>query len=274
MVETEGVDYVLGWRRIAVSTKPLPRSWQKPSASMRAPAGRRGCSGISVTKTWRVGLPRGVWWARPNTWPKGRILVLSSPHSPGRSRTPEASTNLYCARGEMENRIKEQQLALFANRTSTQALRSNQLRLYISSFTYVLIETLRASGLGGSELAQAQCDTIRLKLLNRRPDPHHGAQSLNSFLRSLSLCEPLPSGAGPSAADPLALLVTAIGLFHLWCQGSEGGRGSLGLRSQNASNHLHLSTETSINYSICLVGISTAASIQAVFFSDDPHQCL
>ena len=46
-----------GWRRIAVSSKPLPRSWQKPSASMRAPAGRRGCSGISVTKPWRVGLP-------------------------------------------------------------------------------------------------------------------------------------------------------------------------------------------------------------------------
>ena len=65
----------------------------------------------------------------------------------------------------MENRIKEQQLALFADRTSTQALRSNQLRLYFSSFAYVLIETLRALGLGGSELAQAQCDTIRLKLL-------------------------------------------------------------------------------------------------------------
>jgi len=72
---------------------------------------------------------------------------------------------IYCARGEMENRIKEQQLALFADRTSTQALRSNQLRLYFSSFAYVLIETLRALGLGGSELAQAQCDTIRLKLL-------------------------------------------------------------------------------------------------------------
>ena len=72
--------------------------------------------------------------------------------------------DLYCARGEMENRIKEQQLALFADRTSTQALRSNQLRLYFSSFAYVLIETLRALGLGGTELAQAQCDTIRLKL--------------------------------------------------------------------------------------------------------------
>ena len=72
--------------------------------------------------------------------------------------------DLYCARGEMENRIKEQQLQLFADRTSTHALDSNQLRLYFSSFAYVLIETLRALGLSGTELAQAQCSTIRLKL--------------------------------------------------------------------------------------------------------------
>ena len=170
--------------------------------------------------------------------------------------------DLYCARGEMENRIKEQQLALFADRTSTQALRSNQLRLYFSSFAYVLIETLRALGLGGTELAQAQCDTIRLKLLkSRRPDPHHGAQCLDRLLRSLSLCEPLPSGAGPSAADPLALLATSDWPVPSLVPGiRKGVRGSLGLRSQNASNHLHLSTETSINYSICLVGISTAAA--------------
>jgi hypothetical protein len=72
--------------------------------------------------------------------------------------------DLYCARGEMENRIKEQQLQLFADRTSTHAIDSNQLRLYFSSFAYVLIETLRALGLSGTELAQAQCGTIRLKL--------------------------------------------------------------------------------------------------------------
>jgi hypothetical protein len=73
--------------------------------------------------------------------------------------------DLYCARGEMENRIKEQQLALFADRTSTAAIRSNQLRLYFSSFAYVLMQTLRRLGLEGTELAKAQCDTIRLKLL-------------------------------------------------------------------------------------------------------------
>ena len=72
--------------------------------------------------------------------------------------------DFYCARGDMENRIKEQQLGLFADRTSTAWMRSNQLRLYFSSFAYILIQRLRQVGLQGTELAHAQCDTIRLKL--------------------------------------------------------------------------------------------------------------
>jgi len=72
--------------------------------------------------------------------------------------------NLYCARGEMQNRIKEQ-LMLFADRTSTAFLRSNQIRLYFSSAAYLLMHALRRLGLRGTELAQAQCATIRLKLL-------------------------------------------------------------------------------------------------------------
>lgn len=83
------------------------------------------------------------------------------------SEQKEARTlyeDLYCARGDMENRIKEQQLGLFADRTSTASMRSNQLRLYFSSFAYILIHTLRRWGLNGTELAQAQCNTIRLKL--------------------------------------------------------------------------------------------------------------
>jgi hypothetical protein len=72
--------------------------------------------------------------------------------------------DFYCARGEMENRIKEQQLGLFSDRTSTSWMRSNQLRLYFSSFAYILVHALRRLGLEGTELAKAQCDTIRLKL--------------------------------------------------------------------------------------------------------------
>jgi hypothetical protein len=71
---------------------------------------------------------------------------------------------LYCARGEMENRIKEQ-LMLFSDRTSTAFLRSNQIRLYFSSVAYLLMEALRRLGLKGTELARAQCATLRLKLL-------------------------------------------------------------------------------------------------------------
>ena len=72
---------------------------------------------------------------------------------------------LYCARGDMENRIKEQQLDLFADRTSAHEMRANQLRLYFSSFAYVLLHALRRLGARGTELARAQCGTLRLKLL-------------------------------------------------------------------------------------------------------------
>jgi hypothetical protein len=72
---------------------------------------------------------------------------------------------LYCARGEMENRIKEQQLELFADRTSTGKMASNQLRLYFSTFAYQLMEGLRRLGLTGTRMARAQCGTIRLRLL-------------------------------------------------------------------------------------------------------------
>lgn len=72
---------------------------------------------------------------------------------------------LYCARGEMENRIKEQQLMLFADRTSAATMRANQLRLYFSSLGYVLLHALRRLGLAGTTLARAQCQTIRLTVL-------------------------------------------------------------------------------------------------------------
>jgi hypothetical protein len=91
-----------------------------------------------------------------------RFIVTSMASEEKDART--LYEDFYCARGDMENRIKEQQLGLFADRTSTAWMRSNQLRLYFSSFAYILIQTLRRLGLKGTELAQAQCDTIRLKL--------------------------------------------------------------------------------------------------------------
>ena len=91
-----------------------------------------------------------------------RYVVTSLPASAHRSRA--LYEELYCARGEMENRIKEQML-LFADRMSAETMRANQLRLYLSAAAYILVEALRRLALKGTELAQAQVNTIRLRLL-------------------------------------------------------------------------------------------------------------
>jgi hypothetical protein len=72
---------------------------------------------------------------------------------------------IYCARGDMENRIKECQADLFADRTSTRTMRANQLRLWFASLAYVLMCALRRIGLAHTQFAAATCATIRLKLL-------------------------------------------------------------------------------------------------------------
>jgi hypothetical protein len=92
-----------------------------------------------------------------------RFVVTSLPRKafPGQSLYED----IYCARGEMENRIKEQQLDLFATRTSARLMRVNQLRLWLSSVAYCLIDSLRRVALQGTDLARAYCGTIRLKLL-------------------------------------------------------------------------------------------------------------
>ncbi len=73
--------------------------------------------------------------------------------------------DVYCQRGEAENRIKEAQVGLFATRTSCHVLRSNRLRMLLAALGYVLIERLRALALQGTALATAQVDTLRIKLL-------------------------------------------------------------------------------------------------------------
>jgi hypothetical protein len=93
-----------------------------------------------------------------------RFVVTSLPCRDSRD-AERIYREIYCARGDMENRIKEQQLYMFADRTSTHWMRSNQVRLYLSSVAYVLMSALRRLALPGTELAQAQCHTLRLKLL-------------------------------------------------------------------------------------------------------------
>ena len=91
-----------------------------------------------------------------------RFVVTSKPSEEVDART--LYEDEYCARGDMENRIKEQQLCLFADRTSASTMRANQLRLWFSSITYVLMHALRWIGLADTPMAAAQCDTIRVKL--------------------------------------------------------------------------------------------------------------
>jgi hypothetical protein len=92
-----------------------------------------------------------------------RFVVTSFPEEQHLARA--LYEELYCARGDMENRIKAQQLGLFADRTSAHTLRANQLRLGFASVAYVLLNLLRHFGLKGTELERAQAGTLRLKLL-------------------------------------------------------------------------------------------------------------
>lgn len=93
--------------------------------------------------------------------PRFVVTTLSSDTIRGRT----LYERFYCARGDMENRIKEQQLGLFADRTSAHEMRANQLRLWFSSVAYVLVNALRQFGLHGTKMERAQVSTIRARLV-------------------------------------------------------------------------------------------------------------
>jgi len=110
------------------------------------------------------------------SWDRERRIIMKAEYGRQGSNPRYVVTNLpgdpqklydrdYCARGDMENRIKEQQLDMFSDRTSCHNWWPNQLRLLLSSLAYILVETIRRLALKGTELAKAQCGTIRLKLL-------------------------------------------------------------------------------------------------------------
>ena len=118
-------------------------------------------------------------WQTRQSWSRERRVVAKAEWTAGEanprfvvtSLAPEEHEarhlyeKLYCARGEMENRIKECQLDLYADRTSAHTMRANQLRLWFASMAYVLIGALRRIGLAHTQFARASCGTIRLKLL-------------------------------------------------------------------------------------------------------------
>lgn len=118
-------------------------------------------------------------WQTRKSWSRARRVVAKAEWTGGEANPRFVVTSLtreehearhlyeklYCARGEMENRIKECQLDLYADRTSAHTMRANQLRLWFASMAYVLISALRRIGLKHTQFARASCGTIRLKLL-------------------------------------------------------------------------------------------------------------
>jgi hypothetical protein len=163
--EAHGVDYVVGLARNVRLRRRIERPMRKAKALQRAqgtPARVFMEFNYRTRSTWsrtrRVVAKAEQLGDKENP----RFVVTSIP----RARWParELYERLYCARGDMENRIKEQMM-LFAERVSTATMRANQLRLYLSAIAYVLMQGLRRLGLQGTQFASAQVNTIRLKLL-------------------------------------------------------------------------------------------------------------
>jgi hypothetical protein len=163
--EAQGLDYLLGLAKNERLKAEIEQEMQAAKAQYQETgrASRRFKEFVYQTRESWNRARRVV--AKAEHLEKGEnprfvVTSLSTEEWPAQSLYEK----LYCARGDMENRIKEQ-LMLFSDRTSTHYLRSNQLRLYFSSIAYVLLQMLRRLGLQGTELAQAQCSTIRLKVL-------------------------------------------------------------------------------------------------------------
>jgi hypothetical protein len=134
-------------------------------------------------KSRRSGKParcfKSFMWETRHSWSRARRVVAKAEFTNGEANPRFIVTSLnrnecksrylyeklYCARGDMENRIKECQLDLYADRTSTGTLRANQLRLWFASMAYVLLCALRRIGLNHTQFANATCGSIRLKFL-------------------------------------------------------------------------------------------------------------
>ncbi len=166
--EDNGVDYVLGLARNARLQRRIAKALRKSR--------RRSAASGKASRRFREFRYRTL-----DSWSRSRRVVAKAEWLPGTGggnpRFVVTSLDrqtiakqalyeeLYCARGDMENRIKEQQLWLFADRTSTATMRANQIRLYFSAFAGILLTILRRVGLQGTELANARFDTIRARLI-------------------------------------------------------------------------------------------------------------
>jgi Transposase DDE domain group 1 len=164
--EQNRVDYVFGLARntrlVALIQDELAAARMAAENSGR-PARRFKDFHWSTLDSWsrRRRVIAKAEWTQGETNP--RFIVTSLKRAERGAR--ELYEDIYCARGDMENRIKECQLDLYADRTSAASMRANQLRLWFASMAYVLICALRRIGLAETAFADATCGTIRLKLL-------------------------------------------------------------------------------------------------------------
>jgi hypothetical protein len=160
--DRHGVDYILGLAKNSVLLKKA-QPWMQQAAEQYQATGQKQRLFAEVPYA-------------AQTWDRERRVIVKAEHTEGGENPRFVTTSLagdpqtlyddlYCQRGDAENRIKEQQLGLFADRTSCHAFLANQFRVLLSAAAYVLVETLRRVGLAGTELASAQVNTIRLKLL-------------------------------------------------------------------------------------------------------------
>jgi hypothetical protein len=168
--EANQVDYLFGLQRNArlVAELEAELATARAAAEAKRRAARRYKDFMWTTlDSWscrRRVVGKAEWMPeRGGSGSNPRFVVTSLARHAIRAR--RLYERLYCARGEMENRIKECQLDLFADRTSARSMRANQLRLWFASMAYVLLCALRRIGLAHTRFARATCGTIRLKLL-------------------------------------------------------------------------------------------------------------
>lgn len=164
--EENGMDFVFGLAKNPRLIKMIEGEMEQVKAECEA-------TGVAVRQFCELR------YETLDSWSNERRVVAKAEHIPDKANPRFVVTTLdkdavaartlyedvYCARGDMENRIKEQQLDLFADRTSAHTMRANQLRLYFASVAYVLLNELRVFGLRGTEMARAQAGTIRTKLI-------------------------------------------------------------------------------------------------------------
>jgi Transposase DDE domain group 1 len=163
--ETNAVDYLFGLARNVRLARHIGAELEAARAESiltGRPARRFKGFPWTTRRSWscRRRVVAKAEWTQGEANPRFVVTSLDAATWPAQSLYEE----LYCARGEMENRIKECQLDLFADRTSAATMRANQLRLWFASMAYVLICALRRIGLANTKLARASCATIRLKL--------------------------------------------------------------------------------------------------------------